>query len=138
MRILVCDDNVDSAQTLRALFASDGHEVFCFHDSRSCLEKALEWRPDLVFLDIGMPQMTGYAVARQIRARYGSHIHIVAVTAYGSQEDKTVAFEAGFDVHLVKPVAPEKLLAIASDPAFQRRSAMQVRATSAKLSPGAS
>lgn len=138
MRILVCDDNVDSAETLRALFSSDGHEVFCFHDSRSCLQKALEWRPDLVFLDIGMPQMTGYAVARQIRGRYGSHIHIVAVTAYGSQEDKTVAFEAGFDFHLVKPVPPEKLLAIASDPGFQRRSAMQVRSTSAKPPPGAS
>ena len=138
MRILVCDDNVDSADTLRALFASDGHEVFCFHDSRTCLEKALEWRPDLVFLDIGMPQMTGYAVARHIRARYGSHIHIVAVTAYGSQEDKTVAFEAGFDVHLVKPVSPEKLLAIAADPASQRSSGMRARSTSTKSPPGAS
>ena len=114
MRILVCDDNADAAETLRALLVSDGHEVVALRDSRACLDKALEWVPEVVFLDIGMPGLTGYAVARQIRARFGRRILLVAVTAYGSQEDKTVAFEAGFDMHLVKPVPPAKLLSVAA------------------------
>ena len=115
MRILVCDDNADAADTLRALLASDGHEVIALSDSRACLEKALAWVPEVAFLDVGMPGLTGYAVARQMRARFGRRILLVAVTAYGSQEDKTVAFEVGFDMHLVKPVQPAKLLAIAAN-----------------------
>ena len=114
MRILVCDDNADVADTLRALLVSDGHEVIALRDSRACLEQALHWAPDVAFLDVAMPGMTGYAVARQIRARFGRRILLVAVTAYGSQEDKTVAFEAGFDMHLVKPVQPAKLLSVAA------------------------
>jgi two-component system, sensor histidine kinase len=115
MRILVCDDNADAAETLRALLASDGHEVIALRDSRVCLEKALEWVPEVAFLDVGMPGLTGYALARQIRARFGRRILLVAVTGYGSQEDKTVAFEVGFDMHLVKPVQPAKLLSIAAN-----------------------
>jgi CheY-like chemotaxis protein len=114
MRILVCDDNADAAEALRALLASDGHEVIALRDSRACLEKALEWVPEVAFLDVGMPGLTGYAVARQIRARFGRRILLVAVTGSGSQEDKTVAFEVGFDMHLVKPVQPAKLLSIAA------------------------
>ena len=74
MRILVCDDNADAAETLRVLLASDGHEVIALSDSRACLEKALEWVPEVAFLDVGMPGLTGYALARQIRARFGRRI----------------------------------------------------------------
>ena len=116
MRILVCDDDADNAETLRVLLSGEGHEVVALQESRTCLDKALEWKPDVAFLDIGMPGMTGYAVARHMRAHFGSGILLVAVTAYGSREDKTVAFEAGFDLHLPKPVSPDRLLSIAAHP----------------------
>jgi DNA-binding response OmpR family regulator len=115
MRILVYDD-AHTAQTLRVLLRSEGHEVRAFYESRAFLAKALDWAPDVAFLDVGMPEMAGYAVARDMRAHFGTRILLIAVTAQGSREGKTVAFKAGFDIYLVKPVRPEKLLYIAPDP----------------------
>jgi DNA-binding response OmpR family regulator len=116
MRILVYDDDAHTAQTLRVLLRSEGHEVSAFYESRAFLAKALDWAPDVAFLDVDMPETGGHAVARDMRAHFGTRILLIAVTAQGSREGKTVAFKAGFDIYLVKPVRPEKLLYIAPDP----------------------
>ena len=114
MRVMVCDDNVDGADTLGMLLRSQGHEVKVFYEGGTCLREALDWKPALAFLDIGMPDMTGYAVARQLRAKYGAEILLVAVTGYGTTEDRTVSFESGFDMHLVKPAQPDRIVSIAA------------------------
>lgn len=114
MRVLVCDDNVDGADTLGMLLHSQGHEVKVFYEGGTCLREALDWKPAIAFLDIGMPDMTGYAVARQLRAKYGAEILLVAVTGYGTTEDRTVSFESGFDMHLVKPAQPDRIVSIAA------------------------
>jgi PAS domain S-box-containing protein len=113
-RVLVADDNVDSAETLAALIRTDGHEVLTVHDGVAALEAWKNFRPDLIVLDIGMPKLSGYEVAQQIRSTAdGSHPILVAVTGWGQEADKKRAKEAGFDHHLTKPVDPqaiEKLL----------------------------
>lgn len=120
MRILVCEDNVDTAETLAFVLKADGHEVAVCHDGRDGLRRALEWRPDVAFLDLGLPSLSGFAIARRLRAQYGFNVVLVAVTGYASAEDRTVSFESGFDVHLVKPVSPERVAAIAAQPAKLR------------------
>jgi CheY-like chemotaxis protein len=103
MRILVCDDNADAADTLAALLRGHGHEVIAAYDGRACLEKALQWKPRVAFLDIGMPEVDGYRVARKLRTELGAEVLLVAVTGYGSREDIQQAIEAGFDIHMSKP-----------------------------------
>jgi len=116
MRILICDDNADAAQTLGALLGSERHETFICHDGRSCIDKALEWKPEVALLDIGMPDMTGYAVAKAMRAEdLGSKVLIIAVTGYGSPQDIQLAMDAGFDLHLVKPADPARILRAVSN-----------------------
>jgi signal transduction histidine kinase/ActR/RegA family two-component response regulator len=104
-RILVVDDNVDAAETLELLLGSLGHETAVAHDGVQALKLAVEFRPDLVLLDIGMPGMDGYEVARRLRAlRSKAPLRIVAVTGWGQESDRQRSREAGFDLHLVKPV----------------------------------
>jgi PAS domain S-box-containing protein len=105
-RILVADDNIDSAETLASLLRSAGHEVRTAHEGVSAVETWSAFRPDLAILDIGMPKLNGYDVARQIRFREDAHTVLVAVTGWGQEEDKRRAREAGFDHHLTKPVDP--------------------------------
>ena len=114
MRVLVCDDNVDGADTLAVLLRSHGHDVKVFYAGGVCLHEALEWKPAIAFLDIGLPDMTGYGVARQLRGKFGADILLVAVTGYDSAEDRTVSAEAGFDMHLAKPVKLDRLVSIAA------------------------
>jgi len=102
-RILIVDDNVDAATSLALLLRGMGHEVFVAHDGRAALVDLSRIRPDLALLDIAMPGMSGYDVARQIRARLGSAVRIVALTGFGLPEDRARALEAGFDQHMVKP-----------------------------------
>jgi len=102
-RVLVVDDNVDAASTLGLLLQSLGHETLVVHDGAKALEAAPEFRPDIVLLDIGMPGLDGYEVARRLRAA-GHKFRIIAVTGWGQEADRQKAREAGFDVHLVKPV----------------------------------
>ena len=110
-RILVVDDNIDAAQTLQVLLDSLGHEVRVANDGRGAIETATEFRPDVVLLDIGMPGMDGYEVARRLRTLKASDppLRIVAVTGWGQDLDRQRSREAGFDVHLVKPVDLEQL-----------------------------
>lgn len=107
-RILVVDDNQDAASTLSLLLQLDGHEVECANDGATALEIAAHYRPRLVLLDIGMPGMDGYAVARKVRsAPWGKDMVLIAITGWGLPNDRAQAMAAGFDDHLVKPVDPE-------------------------------
>lgn len=106
-RILVTDDNVDAALTLASLLGMLGHEVRTAHDGAAAVEAAADFRPDVIFLDIGMPRMDGYEACRRIRAlgQVPAPV-IVALTGWGQAEDKRKATEAGFDHHFTKPVDP--------------------------------
>jgi PAS domain S-box-containing protein len=109
--ILVVDDNADAANSLaRLLSRLYGQEVRVAHDGPSALEIAREFRPEVVLLDIGMPGMDGYEVARRLRERaeFGGTL-LVALTGWGQDSDRRKSQEAGFDRHLIKPVAPEAL-----------------------------
>jgi len=105
-RILVVDDNVDVAQSLGALLRAMGHEVFVAHDGEAALGLLAHARPDIALLDITMPGMSGYELARLVRARSGSALRIVALSGFALPEDRARAIEAGFDQHMVKPVDP--------------------------------
>jgi CheY-like chemotaxis protein len=117
MRILVCDDNVDAADALAIALRADGHDVQVFYDGGECLAQALDWRPEVAFLDIGLPTVTGYGVARALRDRYGQAILLVAVSGYDAPEDRAAARASGFDLHLVKPADISRIMRIAADAA---------------------
>ena len=105
LRILIVDDNVDTAQGLVRLLKRAGHLTTLAHDGIRAIELAAEWSPDCVILDIGLPGMDGFEVARRLRKEPASHDAVlVAVTGYGQPEDRQRALEAGCDHHLVKPV----------------------------------
>lgn len=110
-RVLVVDDNRDVVTTLAMVFEIEGHEVRRAYDGAEALEVAEAFRPELILLDLGLPKHNGYEVCRQLRARpWGAKPRVVALTGWGQEEDKRRTQEAGFDLHLVKPVAPEQLL----------------------------
>ena len=103
-RVLVVDDNVDAAESLATLLSISGHEIRMAHDGRSALEAAREFRPDLALLDIGLPGLSGFEVAEQIRREPTlAPIVLVAMTGYGLETDRQRSRDAGFDHHLVKP-----------------------------------
>lgn len=105
--ILVVDDNRDAAATMGLLLRTMGHRVAVVHDGPAALQSVAARCPDIVFLDLGMPGMDGFEVARRIRARSdGRSIVVVAVTGWGQEDDRRRTREAGFDHHLVKPVDP--------------------------------
>ncbi|HEY5613702.1 MAG TPA: response regulator, partial [Lysobacter sp.] len=103
-RALVIDDNQDSADTLAMMLELLGHETRRLYDPRAAVETVAAFAPDVVFLDIGMPGLSGYDVARMLRASpQGSQPVLVAVTGWGQPDDRRRTFDAGFDHHLVKP-----------------------------------
>ncbi|MBC8072270.1 MAG: PAS domain S-box protein [Deltaproteobacteria bacterium] len=109
-RILVVDDNTDSADMLKAFLEMLGNEVRTAYDGEAALEAAGEFRPDVVFCDIGMPKMNGYEVARRLREQpWSREILLVALTGWGQEDDRKKSSEVGFDFHLVKPVDPSAL-----------------------------
>jgi CheY-like chemotaxis protein len=87
----------------------EGHVTRVAHDGLAALKLAAEFRPDTVFLDIGMPGMNGYETARALRAAHGATLTIIALTGWGAEEDRRLAQAAGFDRHLVKPLDPAML-----------------------------
>ncbi|HEU5196653.1 MAG TPA: ATP-binding protein, partial [Methylomirabilota bacterium] len=112
-RILVIEDNADAREMLCAQLERDGHEVHAAPDGPSGLEAAAATRPDVVLIDIGLPGLDGYDVARRIRASaWGTSMLLVALTGYGQAEDRRNALEAGCDLHVTKPVMPERLAEI--------------------------
>jgi signal transduction histidine kinase/ActR/RegA family two-component response regulator len=115
LRILVVDDNRDAAATLALLLELTGHDVRTAHDGLEALAAASEFRPDVVLLDIGLPKLNGYEVARRIRSQpRGQGVVLIAITGWGQEEDKRQSQEAGFDQHIVKPVDPGTLLKLLS------------------------
>jgi PAS domain S-box-containing protein len=112
-RALVVDDNHDAAKLLASILRGEGLEVRLAHDGRTALDLAEAWRPDVIVLDIGLPEMSGYDVATNIRKRsWGGDVRIIGVTGWGQAEDRRRTLAAGFDRHLVKPVDPEQLLLV--------------------------
>ncbi|MHB1037730.1 MAG: response regulator [Pirellulales bacterium] len=110
-RILVVDDMVDLAEGLAMVLRLPGHDVRVAYNGPAALETARAFRPQIVLLDIGLPRMNGYEVARRLREQAGAEkIVLVALTGYGQEEDCRRSHEAGFDHHMVKPPDPEELL----------------------------
>lgn len=112
-RILVVDDNADAAISLAMLLELEGHETRVAHSGADALAAMAEFSPNYVFLDIGLPDLSGYEVARRMRAMTGLRTvaRLIALTGWGSEEDRRQAVAAGFDAHLVKPVDPADLSA---------------------------
>jgi PAS domain S-box-containing protein len=113
LRVLVADDNRDSAESCAALLALNGHSVETAHTGREALELARRLEPDVLLLDIGMPELNGYEVAKRIRRTpYGARAKLIAISGWGQREDKRRALAAGFDHHLTKPIDPGTLEAL--------------------------
>jgi PAS domain S-box-containing protein len=107
-RVLVVDDNTDAGETLAMLLNLYGYEVEVVASGAAALEKAQAFRPEVIFLDIGMPGMDGYEVARRLRGEpWGQQVRLVALTGWGQAEDRRRTREAGFDHHFTKPVDPK-------------------------------
>lgn len=114
--VLVVDDNVDAAESLALLLRVTGHQVRVCHDGLKALAMVEESFPDVAVLDIGLPGLDGYSVARQLRQRAeGRTLLLVALTGYGQEEDRRRAMQAGFDHHLTKPVDPETLVRLVGE-----------------------
>ena len=109
-RIVVADDNEDSAQTFAMLLSFSGHEVRIAHDGTEALDALRDFRPDVAFLDIEMPGLSGYEVAQAVRCEaWGRDVTLIAVTGWGQPEDSQRARSAGFDRHIVKPIDPDEV-----------------------------
>jgi CheY-like chemotaxis protein len=108
-RVLLVEDNADARQLLRLLLELEGFTVEEAADGPEGLRKALAWRPDAVVLDIGLPGLDGYAVARRLRAAFGPRLRLIALTAYGQPGDRDRGYAAGFDHYLTKPADFEEL-----------------------------
>jgi PAS domain S-box-containing protein len=112
-RVLIADDNRDAADSLGMLLGLAGHEVRIAHSGQTALSLAQVFRPDTALLDIGMPDLSGYEVARQLRREpWGAGIRLIALTGWGQTDDRRRAHEAGFDHHLTKPIDPDALAAL--------------------------
>jgi CheY-like chemotaxis protein len=118
-RVLVVDDNVDSAQSLSLLLGLEGYRVECAYDGEDGLCVAARFRPQVVLMDLGLPGVSGYEVARRLRGAGGAAadpaVLLVAVSGYGRDCDRREAREAGFDLHLTKPADPDAVLRVLAE-----------------------
>ncbi|SDF58531.1 PAS domain S-box-containing protein [Massilia sp. PDC64] len=115
-RVMIVDDNVDGADTLARLLAAHGHDVRVFHEPVAALAAVPAFLPDLAVLDIGLPVLDGYEVARRLRVLLDGHpCRLVALTGYGLPADREQSARAGFDAHLVKPVNPDLVVRLVAD-----------------------
>ncbi len=120
--VLVVDDNVDLSRALTTLLSRFGYDARGVHDGQSAIEAARSLRPDVVLLDLGLPGMDGYEVARKLRREEGFHdTTIIAITGYGQEDDGRYSSEEGFNHHLIKPVQIEALVALLEKPATNHR-----------------
>jgi signal transduction histidine kinase/ActR/RegA family two-component response regulator len=121
LRVMVVDDNVDAAQMLAALLEVQGHAVSVEYDARGALERAQREQPDVLLLDIGLPDMDGYELARRLRSQAGSaRATLVALTGYGQSQDRKEAEQAGFDHYLVKPADMDQVNEVLAEAARER------------------
>jgi CheY-like chemotaxis protein/anti-sigma regulatory factor (Ser/Thr protein kinase) len=115
LRVLVVDDNTDAADLLAEFLRQHGHQTAVAHNGPRALEQAEAFRPEIAVLDIGLPVMDGYELARRLRSVEGlDQIRLIALTGYGQPQDRALALAAGFDHHLVKPFDPEQLAPLLS------------------------
>jgi signal transduction histidine kinase/CheY-like chemotaxis protein len=125
LRVLIVEDNLDAAEMLELAVSDLGHDTRLAHDGATAITVASQFAPDVIFLDIGLPVMNGYAVARRLRGMPElNHVHIAALTGWGQDEDRRKASEAGCDSHLTKPLAPaalEELLATIGQRPLERK-----------------
>jgi signal transduction histidine kinase/ActR/RegA family two-component response regulator len=122
LRVLVVEDGEDAREMMQALLALHGHDVRVAADGRTALDAAASLAPDVVLLDIGLPDMDGYEVARRLRASPARGAYLVALTGYGQSEDEAAAYAAGFDRHMTKPVEPAALARVLAEIAPTRTS----------------
>jgi CheY-like chemotaxis protein len=122
LKVLIVEDNRDARTTLRMLLTlAHGHSVLEAEDGVTAVDVALDERPDVALIDLGLPGVDGLEVARRIRARLGREdICLIAITGYGDREDRARTEEAGFDVHFVKPVDTAALVKLLSEVAAAR------------------
>ena len=114
-RVLIADDNRDAAESLAVLLRLEGHEVTVVHDGQEALATFHSLIPEVALLDIGMPELNGYEVARQVRqGSLGRAVTLIAVTGWGQEADKARALAAGFNHHFTKPIEPERLMDLLS------------------------
>lgn len=130
-RVLVVEDNRDAQEALQCLLQLWGHEVMLAGDGAEGIRSAIEWRPEVALVDLGLPTVDGYEVARRIRETLGPACPLlIALTGYGAPEQRSHALAAGFDLHIVKPIEPERLEALlgeyaATPPSSARRAPHQ-------------
>jgi CheY-like chemotaxis protein len=111
LRAVVCDDAPDLRDLVADLLRLRGHDVTVVGDGPAAIELIIAQRPDVALIDIGLPDMDGYEVARTIRRQLTDHKpRLIAMTGYGQASDRAAAFEAGFDAHIVKPASADKIL----------------------------
>jgi CheY-like chemotaxis protein len=109
-RVLLVEDNADEREALRIILELMQQEVQTADQGHEAVKRARDWQPDVALIDIGLPDIDGYEVARQIRALpHGGGIQLIALTGYGQASDRRRAHEAGFDAHAVKPLDPRDL-----------------------------
>ena len=126
LRVLVADDNRDGADSCATLLELSGHKVRTAYDGKQAFEAAEEFRPHVAVLDIGMPELNGYELARKIRAQpWGRTLVLVAITGWGQEEDRQRALAAGFDQHLAKPIDPRQLDTLLRNVAAERDFALK-------------
>jgi len=126
LKILIVEDHRDARTTMRMLLSmAYGHTVYEAADGASGVRSAVEAHPDVALIDLGLPDIDGHEVARRIRAALDRKIVLIALTGYGSAEDQRRAEEAGFDLHLVKPVDSSELVRIFEDVVRARAAARE-------------
>ncbi len=111
-RVLVVDDNEDAADSLATLLGVMGYEVRVAYDGPEAITAADDFRPAVALLDIGLPKLSGYDIARHVRTTRGVDVLLVAITGWGQEDDRRKAREAGFDHHFTKPADFEKLVTL--------------------------
>jgi CheY-like chemotaxis protein len=145
LRILVVEDNRDAADSLRLMLELYGYDVKVAYSGPDGVQAAKQCQPDVVLCDIGLPGLDGYGVARMLRDNPATaRAHLIAVTAFGQDEDRRRSYEAGFEHHLVKPVDPDALLRVlkslshpeAASPAQRSAAPVSRRQTAVEQAPG--
>jgi signal transduction histidine kinase/CheY-like chemotaxis protein len=126
-RILLVEDNRDVREGLKSLLEEEGHEVWAAGDGVEGVELALIHPPDVALVDIGLPKLDGYAVARSLREALGPHVLLIALTGYGLPEDRRRALESGFDAHLIKPVTLNVILDLLEDDRRKPKASLEDR-----------
>jgi CheY-like chemotaxis protein len=120
-RVLIVEDNADARETLKDLLTASGYQVTAVDNGKDGLERIVDEVPDLAIVDVGLPGLDGFEVARRARAAIGKATRLVAFTGYNSPAVRAAALEAGFDMHVPKPCTAERLGEILSPPAGESR-----------------